>query len=385
VALRVGGIMRVLHIVEATSAGVGKHVLGLCEGLAKRGVEVHLIYSPLRMDSLFQTGMERLREAGVKLSSFPMRREPHISDVGALRYLRTYVIRHGPFVLIHAHSSKAGGLARLLRILGGPPVVYTPHAFATLSKNFGRLAYVTYEVAERFLANFTSVLIAGSAYEAKEAKRLGYQKLAIVHQGIDLAELPLGSRDEIRQEWGIAPDAIVIGFVGRLAPQKAPWVLVDAFQRVFAEYPAALLVMVGDGPLKGKLLEMIQQKGLLGRVLLPGFMEGRRAMRGFDAFALASEYESFGYVLVEAMAEGLPIVTTKVGIAEEILTEGENGFLVPTGDVEAFARAFDRLISDVALRRRMGEANRVRVQRFSLDTMVEAILRIYEEVAKGAP
>jgi hypothetical protein len=113
--------MRVLHIVEATSAGVGKHVLGLCEGLAKRGVEVHLIYSPLRMDSLFQTGMERLREAGVKLSSFPMRREPHISDVGALRYLRTYVIRHGPFVLIHAHSSKAGGLARLLRILGGLP------------------------------------------------------------------------------------------------------------------------------------------------------------------------------------------------------------------------------------------------------------------------
>lgn len=384
-ALEAGGIMRVLHILEATSGGAAKHVLDLCEGLAKRGVEVHLIYSPLRMDGLFQTGMERLREAGVKLSSFPMRREPHISDVGALRYLRTYVIRHGPFVLIHAHSSKAGGLARLLRILGGPPVVYTPHAFATLSKNFGRLAYLTYEVAERFLANFTSVLIAGSAYEAKEAKRLGYQKLAIVHQGIDLAELPLGSRDEIRQEWGIAPDAIVIGFVGRLAPQKAPWVLVDAFQRVSAKYPAALLVMVGDGPLKGKLLEMIQQKGLLGRVLLPGFMEGRRAMRGFDIFVLASEYESFGYVLVEAMAEGLPIVTTKVGVAEEIVTEGENGFLVPTGDVEAFARAFDRLISDVALRRRMGEANRVRVQRFSVDTMVEAILRIYEEVAKGAP
>jgi glycosyltransferase involved in cell wall biosynthesis len=171
------------------------------------------------MDSLFQTGMERLREAGVKLSSFPMRREPHISDVSALRYLRTYVIRHGPFMLIHAHSSKAGGLARLLRILGGPPVVYTPHAFATLSKNRGRLAYLTHEVAERFLANFTSVLIALSTCEAKEAKRLGYQKLAIVHNGIDLAELPLGSRDEIRQEWGIAPDAIVIGFVGRLAPQ----------------------------------------------------------------------------------------------------------------------------------------------------------------------
>jgi glycosyltransferase involved in cell wall biosynthesis len=264
-------------------------------------------------------------------------------------------------------------------------VVYTPNAFVTLSKNFRRLAYLTYEVAERFLANFTSVLIAVSADEAREAKRLGYQKLAIVHNGIDLAELPLGSRDEIRQEWGIAPDAIVIGFVGRLAPQKAPWVLVDAFQRVSAKYPAALLVMVGDGPLKGKLLEMIQQKGLLGRVLLPGFMEGRRAMRGFDVFALASEYESFPYVLLEAMAEGLPIVTTKVGIAEEIVTEGENGFLVPTGDVEAFARAFDRLISDVALRRRMGEANRVRVQRLSVDTMIEAILRIYEEVAKGAP
>jgi glycosyltransferase involved in cell wall biosynthesis len=337
------------------------------------------------MDSLFQTGMERLREAGVKLSSFPMRREPHISDVGALLYLRSYVIRHGPFMLIHAHSSKAGGLARLLRILGGPPVVYTPHTFATLSKNFGKLAYLTYEVAERFLANFTSALIALSTYEAKEAKRLGYQKLAIVHNGIDLAELPLGSRDGVRQEWGIAPDAIVIGFVGRLAPQKAPWVLVDAFQRVSAKYPAALLVMVGDGPLRAKLLEMIQQKGLLGRVLLPGFMEGRRAMRGFDIFALASEYESFGYVLVEAMAEGLPIVTTKVGIAEEIVTEGENGFSVPTGDVEAFARAFDRLISNVTLRRRMGEANRVRVQRLSVDTMIEAILRIYEEVAKGVP
>ena len=383
-ALEAGEIMRVLHVLEATVGGAAKHVVDLCEGLAKRGVEVHLVYSPLRMDDIFKKGVEKLREAGVKLSRFPMRREPHISDVGALLYLYRYVIDHGPFLLIHAHSSKAGGLARLLRILGGPLVVYTPHGFATLSKNFGKLEYLMYEVAERFLASFTSVVIMGSAYEAREAKRLGYQRVAIVHQGINMTEPLLGGRDDIRQELGIGADAVVIGSVGRLAPEKAPWVLVDAFQRVSTKHPAALLVLVGNGPLEKKILEMVKEKGLLGRVLMPGFMEGRRAMRGFDIFALASEYESFGYVLVEAMAEGLPIVSTKVGIAEEILTEGENGFLVPTGDVEAFAQAFDKLLSDEALRRRMGESSRISVKNLSVDKMIEAILDVYEEVARDA-
>src|ERR1700722_17750554 len=123
--------MRVIEICEPLTEGVGRHVTDIALGLSRRGHDVHVIYSPFRADPLL---LERLSDTpGVSLIKLPMRREPHWSDLVALAALRLYIGRNGPFDVIHAHSSKAGVLARLAGIIGTAGVIYTPHAFITMA------------------------------------------------------------------------------------------------------------------------------------------------------------------------------------------------------------------------------------------------------------
>jgi len=118
-------------------------------------------------------------------------------------------------------------------------------------------------------------------------------------------------------------------------------------------------------------------------VYWPGAIDGRMAMRMFDVFTLPSDYEGFPYVLLEAMAEGLPVVSTRVGGSEDAILDGENGFIVPVGDPEAMAGALGRLLSDESLRRRFGRKSLERVQAFSVDKMVEATLEVYKALVGG--
>src|SRR4051794_32969775 len=101
--------LRVLLVVEASGGGTGRHGLALAAGLSQRGCEVHLLYSPLRMDSVFAARLERATAA--TCSAISVRSSIHPSDVAAVLKVRRYLREHGPFDLVHGHSSKGGALA----------------------------------------------------------------------------------------------------------------------------------------------------------------------------------------------------------------------------------------------------------------------------------
>ncbi|AGK05776.1 group 1 glycosyl transferase [Meiothermus ruber DSM 1279] len=138
--------------------------------------------------------------------------------------------------------------------------------------------------------------------------------------------------------------------------------------------------MVGDGVLKQSLLARADELGLIDRVIWPGFMDGRLAMRAFDVFVLPSNYEGFPYVLLEAMAEGLPVVSTRVGGSEEAIANGENGFIVPVGNVQALSESICKLLEDAEMRRRFGQKSLERVQAFSVDNMVDSTIALYKQL-----
>lgn len=374
--------MRVLHILEATGGGAARHVLDLCAGLARRGVEVHLAYSSSRMDRIFQEGLSALSQSGVALLEVPMRRSLHPNDLRALNLIRRYLWSQASIDLIHGHSSKGGGLARLLRLGTKAKVVYTPHTFVTLFTNIKPFERFSYGLAEKSLSLLTEALIAVSENEAREAYRLGFsqRKIHIIPNGISLTFSAGQNSQSLREAWGLPKPAKVVGFVGRFVPEKNLLLLLEAFAKISTKHSDARLVMIGDGPLKPLLLQRCEILGLGERVIWPGFMDGRQAMRAFDIFALSSDYEGFPYVLLEAMAEGLPLVATRVGGTELAIREGENGFVVPIGDIQGFAQSLDLLLSDTALRRRMGENSRIWVQQFTVDKMVEATLALYKEL-----
>ena len=126
--------MKILLVLEAALGGTGRHIVDLAQGLLDRDHDVHLVYSTLRADAHFTAGLHRLQTECSRFRShaIPITRELTASDLRAYVKLRRIVRRHGPFNLIHSHSTKAGFLARLLVGKSGAASVYTPHGLMTM-------------------------------------------------------------------------------------------------------------------------------------------------------------------------------------------------------------------------------------------------------------
>src|SRR5579862_2454273 len=211
------GPMRVLQLVEASSAGVGCHVIELTTSLLDRGHEVHLIYSRARIDDAFQNGLDRLREIrDFHAFEIPMVRRLDWSDISAIAALRQYVKREGPFDMVHCHSTKAGFLGRIGLLGTGAPRVYTPHALFTMKKSGGTVRAAAI-LAERILAFFCERIILVSEEECKHAQAIGVpaKLLEVIRPGIpvSLVDNSRLHRVELRAREGLKSSDICIGFV----------------------------------------------------------------------------------------------------------------------------------------------------------------------------
>lgn len=378
--------MRTLILLEACG-GVARHVTDLCAGLHARGIEVHLLYSPKRADAVLSTGLQRLSMLGISSEAVVMGPEPGLTDLRAWREIRRYLREHGPFDIVHGHSSKAGALARLSGNTSRRVKVYTPHAFVTMNSAMNPARRLLYRWIERFLDGLGDAVIATSPAEFEHARtflQIPKDKLFLVTNGIvPPAEGSRRQRETLRRAWGIRADEVVIGTVARLVPQKAPELLVRAFAEVVRCREKARLVMVGDGPLRERLEAEAARLGVSDAVVWPGYLEEPQVMSAFDVFALGSRYEGFPYVLLDALAAGLPVVTTAIGGAELVVDEGSNGIVVPIGGEKAMTEALSGLVADPDKRLRMGAASRNKAESFGVDRMVDETVEVYETLLQS--
>jgi glycosyltransferase involved in cell wall biosynthesis len=378
--------LRVCLVTEASGGGVGRHFLDLATGLTARGVDVACIYSPLRADRSFQNRLEQT--IGPRFVPLSMRRAIHPLDAVATWRMTRLLRELGPFDVVHGHSSKGGALARLAARALGTAAVYTPHAFVTLDPLLPAWKRLLYGRLERYLARSSAAVIAVSEEEAAHARQLGIAaaKVHIVPNGIDCPALP--PRALARSRLGLGEAEFAVGFAGRLTSQKAPDLLLAAFAKIAERWPLAHLVMIGGGPLEQVLREQVAVQGLDRRVHLLGETEAVSVMPALDLFCLSSRYEGMPYVLLEALAAGLPIVATRVGGVRSCVTHDVNGLLVEPGDSGELAQALSRLAGDAALRRRLARASGALAQRFTAEQMVEQTLQVYAYVVRdrrGAP
>ncbi len=186
------------------------------------------------------------------------------------------------------------------------------------------------------------------------------------------------------------PRLWLVGTVGRMQTVKNPVDLARAFVQVLAVAPALRerlrLVMVGEGPLRAQVAEVLQQAGAADLAWLPGERADVPAvMRGLDGFVLPSLAEGISNTILEAMASGLPVVATAVGGNPDLVAAGQTGLLVPAGKTDALAVALLQMAGDPAAAAAMGRAGRARVeQEFSLQVMVNAYQRLYERLLDRA-
>lgn len=183
-----------------------------------------------------------------------------------------------------------------------------------------------------------------------------------------------------------------IGTVGRMQRVKDQTLLAQAFCRALELMPElreiARLVMVGDGPLRQQVQELLLRQGAAQLAWLPGERQDvPEIMRSLDGFVLPSQAEGISNTVLEAMASGLPVIATNVGGNAELVTDDVTGRLVPAQNADVLAQAIVRLASDRELARAMGRRGRLEVERrFSLDAMVASYRRLYEqELSKRQP
>jgi glycosyltransferase involved in cell wall biosynthesis len=211
------------------------------------------------------------------------------------------------------------------------------------------------------------------------------RKIELIVNGVAAPSVPRDARARLRRELGIPEHAIVIGSVGRIYDA---WKRYSDLIRAVATLNRsdAHLLIVGDGPDVGALRELARSLRLDGTVTLAGHRDDVGPMYAvMDIFALASDAESFGLVLVEAMFAELPVVATRVGGIRDIVMEDETGFLVSVGQPSELARAIRRLAEDPILRRRFGEAGLARAERsFSSNRYTAEVAGLYRRLVSGA-
>ena len=268
-------------------------------------------------------------------------------DARALVELVRLLRRRRPSI-VHTHSSKAGILGRWAAWLAGVPViVHTIHGFG-ITPSQPALLRVLLIGLERLTGLITTHWVAVASVNIDEGVRWKFfhrERATIIRPGIDPRpfQAPLSSqeRDRVRAELGAASGDKLVGMVACLKPQKAPLDFVAVAARVCARQPAARFVLIGDGELRPAVEARIRAAGLEDRVRIVGWRRDvPTVMRALDAFLLTSHWEGLARVLLEARAAAVPVVATRVGGAEEAITDGRHGWLCEAGDIEGLA---DRL------------------------------------------
>jgi|SRR5579862_1874476 len=379
--------MKVLLVLEATLGGTSRHVLDLATGLLDRGIEVHLAYSTLRADDGFRSGLAALRAAwpGFQCREMRIARRVTISDVSCYLELQRFIDDHGPFEVIHAHSTKAGFLSRLLLRRGGARMVYTPHGLMTMNpalKGWRRHAVCA---LESILAGRSDAVISVSSDEHRCAldTGIGAPKLIRIPNGIHQsdAEFQLRQREAIRTAMALSGGVVCIGFVGRFFSYKEPGRLIEAFYLLKRRTARSVrLAMIGWGELEPELRRQVNAQGLSEDVVFLGQVDGASHIPAFDILAHTSRFEAFGYVFLEALSAGVPIVTTRVGGTEELVSDGVTGYICDPWDAERFAYYLQLLVDDPEHRLRMSGPARERAAPYGVANMVDSIAGLYDRL-----
>jgi glycosyltransferase involved in cell wall biosynthesis len=201
-----------------------------------------------------------------------------------------------------------------------------------------------------------------------------WPKLRIVHCGVELPKYE-HARRRLNGDGAKAEQTLL--FVGRLAAAKGLLVLLEAFAALRHSHPDVMLVLIGDGPERSLLESRVSQLELSSRVKFKGYLSQKDiadALAEADVFVLPSFAEGVPIVLMEAMASRVPVVTTGIAGIPELVEDGISGFIVPPGDSDSLAMRLRQLLDDPAMRRRFGEAGRVRVAaEFDITRSAEAL------------
>ncbi|MDP6938237.1 MAG: glycosyltransferase [Planctomycetota bacterium] len=375
--------MRVLHVMEATIGGTRRHLVDVVRGLKGHGLDLHVAASTLR-DPGFPGDLDALESEGVGVHRIQMVRAiSPARDYGDYRRLCALVRELQPDI-VHTHSSKAGVLGRRASLATGVGKrVHTPHTFAFLFEaQFSAWKRRMFRALEARLAQETARMIAVSPSEAATMVESGVvpsDRVRVVANGIDPSRVQGVAPLDLAQ-FDLDPARPTAAVVGLLYEGKGQDLALDALRQPGCE--SLQLLIVGPGS-QDALAASVREFGLAERVRITGPRDDVPAiLAALDLLLLPSRWEGMPYIVMEAMAAGLPVVATPVDGARDLIVDGETGALADGIDAEALGRALARVLAlNPATRAGLGQAGCERATRvFGLEPMITGLLDVYGEV-----
>jgi glycosyltransferase involved in cell wall biosynthesis len=243
-----------------------------------------------------------------------------------------------------------------------------------------------FEFLDKIFLHFADHVVAVSEGQRRkiQACRVRPGKVSVIHNCIDVGNWCGGGRNGVRESLGVPDGAVLVATAGRLSPEKNQRMLLKAADRIAMQADDVYFAVFGEGVLRGELEADIRRAGLEGRFLLPGFRSDMNAvMEAVDIFTLPSLTEGLPNVVLEAFACSKPVVATAVGGTPELVRDGENGFLIESGDEAGLAARILSLAADREMRDRMGRAGREMVSsQFTYPRQAEKYRALYGSLAK---
>jgi len=385
------------------SGGMNVYVAETAKRIAARGIEVEIF---TRATSLTEPETTQLA-SGVLVRHIPagpfegLRKEDLPAQLCAVTagVLRAEAAKNeGFYDLIHSHYWLSGQVGWIAQERWGVPLVHTMHTMArvknlTLAKGDSPEPAIR-EIGEEQVVEAADRLVANTHAEAKELIELYHadpKRVRVVHPGVDLEKFIPGDQTQARKELGVAADAIVLLFVGRIQPLKAPDVLIKAAAEILKHTPqlrSRMLIAICGGPSGSgldhpdSLADLATSLGIADIVKFVPPTNREELVNWYQAATLCvvpSYSESFGLVAIEAQACGTPVIAARVGGLPTAVRDGISGVLIDGHDEKVWAKEILRVTSDENLQSRLAVGAIDHASHFGWEDTTDKLIEVYNE------
>ena len=271
------------------------------------------------------------------------------------------------------------------------PIIFTHHTRYEDYTHYIPFSETMRDVAIQLPTHFANLcdgVIAPSESIARTIRKRGVTTpMTVIPTGIDVQAFASADGSAFRAKLKIPADALVIGHVGRLALEKNLGYLSESVALFLKATPNARFLVVGDGPWRDEFKQVFEKHGCTDRLILAGKRTGRvlrEAYRAMDVFVFASQSETQGMVIAEAMAAGLPVVALNASGVREVMRHEENGLMLPADSPpEEFAKALAGLAGNAELRKKFSAGASGSAGEFSRERCATRVLAFYDEMRRA--
>ncbi len=367
-------IAYVIDTIESPTAGTEKQLILLIKNLNKNIFEPHLVCLYPSKWLLEEYDLSPLHFLDIHSFLKPA------SYWKILKFAR--FLRNNHFQIVQTHFRDANFAGIIAAKLAGVKAIISTRRNQGYWHNKKELLLL------RFLNKMVTHIIANSQDTKRfteKVENISPEKIKVIYNGLDMDLFSKNGETkpcEVVQALNIPRQAPLIGVVANLRPVKGIDVFIKAAAEVAQHFPEARFLIAGDGPEKEKLIELSQRLGLNGKVFFLGKINPIVPfLKMLNVGVLPSHSESLSNAVIEYMAMGLPVVCTETGGSKELIINGENGYVVPTGDSKQLAQAIEKILQNQEAAHEMGEHNKEKAYRlFSLKTFVKEYQEFYQSL-----